>query len=107
MNSAWIKACDVDEIEVEDVIRFDYEDRTFAIYRTKENKYYATDGLCTHGQVHLADGLVMDNIIECPKHNGQFDFISGRAKRIPACIDLQIYPVKVENEQVFIELNES
>ena len=39
-----------------------------------DDEYYATDGLCTHEQVHLADGLVMDNIIECPKHNGRFDY---------------------------------
>ena len=107
MSQGWIKACDAGEIELEDVLRFDYEDRTFAIYRTKDNKFYATDGLCTHGNVHLASGFVMDNIIECPKHNGQFDFTSGKAKRIPACIDLRIYPVKIENNEVFIQISES
>jgi 3-phenylpropionate/trans-cinnamate dioxygenase ferredoxin subunit len=107
MSQGWIKACDASEIEMEDVIRFDYEDRTFAVYRTKDNKFYATDGLCTHGKVHLAHGFVMDNIIECPKHNGQFDFTSGKAKRIPACIDLRIYPVKIENDEVFIQLSEA
>ena len=107
MSQDWIKACDAGEIELEDVIRFDYEDRTFALYRSKDNKFYATEGLCTHGNVHLADGFVMDNIIECPKHNGQFDFTSGKAKRIPACVDLKIYPVKVENDEVFIQLSEA
>jgi 3-phenylpropionate/trans-cinnamate dioxygenase ferredoxin subunit len=107
MSQDWIKACDAGEIELEDVIRFDYEDRTFALYRSKDNKFYATEGLCTHGNVHLADGFVMKNIIECPKHNGQFDFTSGKAKRIPACIDLKIYPVKVENDEVFIQLSEA
>jgi 3-phenylpropionate/trans-cinnamate dioxygenase ferredoxin subunit len=104
MTEGWIKACDAGDIEFEDVLRFDYEDRTFALYRTKDNKYYATDGLCTHGRVHLADGFVMDTTIECPKHNGQFDFTTGKAKRIPACIDLRIYPVKVENAEVFIQI---
>ncbi|MDR3674471.1 MAG: MocE family 2Fe-2S type ferredoxin [Acidobacteriota bacterium] len=104
MNDGWIRACDAGEIEMEDVIRFDYEDRTFVVYRTKDNRFYATDGLCTHGKVHLADGFVMDNIIECPKHNGQFDFTTGRAKRTPACVDLRIYPVKVEDDQVFIQI---
>jgi 3-phenylpropionate/trans-cinnamate dioxygenase ferredoxin subunit len=105
MSQGWVKACDAGEIELEDVIRFDHEDRTFALYRSKDNKFYATDGLCTHGNVHLADGFVMNDIIECPKHNGQFDFTSGKAKRIPACIDLRIYPVKVENDEVFIQLS--
>ena len=63
----WIEACDADEVEAEDVIRFDHQGRTFAIYRSPDDEYFATDGLCTHEHVHLADGLVMDNIIECPE----------------------------------------
>ena len=31
-----------------EIIRFDYEDRTFAIYRTENSVYYASDGYCTH-----------------------------------------------------------
>ena len=106
MNPDWIKACDAGEIEMEDVVRFDYEDRTFAIYRSDDNKYYATEGLCTHGLAHLADGFVMGKIIECPKHNGQFDYTTGQAKRVPACLNLKTYPVKVEDGQVFIQLGE-
>ena len=44
---------------LEDVIRFDHDGRKFAIYRSPEDRYYATDGLCTHERAHLADGLVM------------------------------------------------
>jgi len=107
MNDGWIKASGTDEIEKDDVIRFDYNGRTFAVYRTKDDKFYATDGLCTHAYVHLADGFVMDNIIECPKHNGRFDFTTGRATRPPACTDLKTYPVKIEEGHVFIKLDVS
>lgn len=101
--SDWIEACQTDDIEQDDVIRFDHGDRTFAIYRTGDDKYYATDGLCTHGQVHLSGGLVMDNIIECPKHNGRFDFTTGQAKGAPACVDLKTYPVRIEGGRVLIQ----
>jgi 3-phenylpropionate/trans-cinnamate dioxygenase ferredoxin component len=104
MSDGWIKTCNADDIEPEDVIRFDYGGRTFAIYRTAGDKYYATDGLCTHGKVHLADGLVMENIIECPKHNGRFDFITGQAKGAPVCVNLKTYLVKVESGEVFIQI---
>jgi 3-phenylpropionate/trans-cinnamate dioxygenase ferredoxin component len=79
----WIVAGNANDIEEEDVIRFDYGGRTFAIYRSPEDEYFATDGLCTHEQVHLADGLVMDPVIECPKHNGRFDYRTGQAPRVP------------------------
>jgi len=101
----WIDACAADDIDNEDVIRFDHEGRTFAIYRSPEDEYYCTDGLCTHEQVHLADGLVMDHVIECPKHNGRFDYRSGKAQRAPVCEHLSIYPTRVEGDRVQIDLD--
>lgn len=101
----WTRACAADEIEAEDLIRFDHGDRTFAIYRSPADEYFCTDGLCTHEQVHLADGLVMDYVIECPKHNGQFDYRTGAAKRSPVCVNLATYPVKVEAGEVFIDID--
>ena len=102
MNDTWIEVCSTGEIEREDVIRFDHDGRTFAIYRTNDDAYYATDGLCTHANVHLSGGFVMDHIIECPKHNGRFDFTTGQAKGAPACVDLKTYPVKVDAGKVFL-----
>ena len=104
MTEQWIEAGGLEDIEPEDVMRFDHAGRSFALYRTEDNRYFATDGLCTHEKVHLADGLVMGTIIECPKHNGRFDFTTGKAKGAPACIDLATYPVKVEGGRIFIRL---
>ena len=104
MSDAWIKICRTEDIEPEDVVRFDHAGRTFAIYRTTDDKFFATDGLCTHQNVHLAGGFVMDHLIECPKHNGRFDFTTGQAKGAPVCVDLKTYPTKVEGGEVFIQL---
>jgi len=98
----WVEACATDDIETEDVIRFDYEGRTYAIYRSPDDEFYATDGICTHERAFLPDGLVLDNIIECPKHNGRFDYTTGRAKGAPVCVDLRTFPVKVEDGTVYI-----
>lgn len=100
----WVVACQVDEVEEEDVIRFDYDDQSFAIYRTSGETFYATDGYCSHERVHLAEGLVMDHIIECPKHNGRFDFTTGEPKRAPVCKAIRTYPVMVEGGQVYIKI---
>ena len=98
----WIDACAPDDIDQEDVIRFDHAGRTFAIYRTEDDRFFATAGLCTHEKIHLADGLVMGTVIECPKHNGRFDFVTGAAKGAPVCVDLATYPVRVEGGRVQI-----
>ena len=100
----WIEACGEDDVEAEDVIRFDHEGQAFAIYRSPDDQYFATDGLCTHEHVSLADGLVMDDIIECPKHNGRFSYKTGEAKGAPVCVNLRTYRVKVEGGAVFVEV---
>ena len=100
----WIEVCGIDDIDAEDVLRFDHKGQTFAVYRSPDNKFYATDGLCSHEKVHLADGLVMDHIIECPKHNGRFDYRSGTAKGAPACVNLKTYPTRVESGKIMIDL---
>ena len=102
--SEWIDACAADEIDEEDVIRWDHGGRTFALYHSPHGEFFCTDGLCTHEQVHLADGLVMDYVIECPKHNGQFDYRNGEAMRAPVCVNLATYPVKVEGGRVLVQV---
>lgn len=101
----WVAACKADEIDEEDVARFDHSGRSFAIYRSPDDAFYATDGHCTHEQFHLADGLVMDDIIECPKHNGRFNYKTGEAKGAPVCVNLKTYPVKVEAGTVYIRIS--
>lgn len=101
----WIVACAADEIDEEDVMRWDHAGRTFAIYHSPDGEFFCTDGLCTHENVHLAGGLVMDHIIECPKHNGQFDYRTGQAKRAPVCVDLRTYPVRAEGGRVWVQVD--
>lgn len=102
--SNWIEVCDRDEIDVEDVMRWDHDGKTFAIYRSPDDEFFATDGLCTHEHVHLAGGLVMDYVIECPKHNGQFDYRTGEATRAPVCVNLKTYKVRLDGDKVMIAL---
>jgi 3-phenylpropionate/trans-cinnamate dioxygenase ferredoxin component len=104
MSETWVEACGADEIAREDVRRFDHGERTFAIYRTDDDRYFATDGMCTHARVHLAGGFVMGTLIECPKHNGRFDFTTGKAMGAPACINLATVPVKLENGRIFVRV---
>ena len=100
----FIDACATSDIDAEDLIRFDHGGATYAIYHAPDGKFYATAGLCTHENVHLADGLVIGHLIECPKHNGQFDYRTGEAKRAPVCVNLKTFAVKVQAGRVFIEL---
>ncbi len=101
--SEWHRVCGTDEIDEEDVIQFNHGDKVYAVYNT-EKGFFATDGICTHEHQELADGIVIGTVIECPLHQGRFEITDGCALSAPVCIDLKTYPVKVENNNVFIEL---
>lgn len=104
-NVKWVSACGVDDIDEEDVLRFDHAGATFAIYRI-ESGYFASDGWCTHERAHLADGFVIGGEIECPLHQGRFEIATGKPKSPPVCVHLKTYPVKVEGDRVLLALPE-
>ena len=89
-----------------DVIRFDHGDKTYAVYRTHDDTFHATDGICTHGNTHLATGLVKGCLIECPKHNGRFDIRDGSPQRPPVCVPLATYPVRNVDGLLSIKVRE-
>tara|TARA_Y100000590_G_scaffold348099_1_gene398953 strand:+ start:777 stop:1088 length:312 start_codon:yes stop_codon:yes gene_type:complete len=102
--SEWIFVCEKDDIDFEDLKRFDYANKTYCIYSIKEG-FFATDGMCTHEDVHLEDGLVIDNEIECPMHQGIFNIKTGKVIQDPPCEDLKTYPIKIENNKIYIQLD--
>jgi 3-phenylpropionate/trans-cinnamate dioxygenase ferredoxin subunit len=104
MSESWIDAGSADRMSLEDVAPFEHEGRQYALYRTADGRYFATDGICTHEYADLAEGYVSGTIIECPMHNGRFDFTTGEAKGAPACIDLKTYPVRIEGGRLFLKL---
>lgn len=98
----WIEVCASADLDREDVIRFDHGRRTYALCRDAESRLYATDGICTHGNTHLADGLVKGGIIECPKHNGRFNLHDGSPARSPVCRGLNTYPIEERRGRIWL-----
>lgn len=105
--TVWLDVCAVEDIDLEDVMRFDHDGRTFAVYRSAKGEVFATEGLCTHEQVHLCDGLVIDDTIECPKHNGRFNYRTGAPLRAPVCVALATYPARIANGRIEIAPGET
>jgi Na+-transporting NADH:ubiquinone oxidoreductase subunit F len=101
----WVEACRAADLGLADVVRFDHGKKTYALYRTQDGELYSTDGLCTHGNVHLSKGLVKGNLIECSKHNGRFNLIDGSPARVPVCRGLVTYPIAERNGRIFINVS--
>jgi Na+-transporting NADH:ubiquinone oxidoreductase subunit F len=100
----WVEICAAADLGPADVIRFDHGKKTYALYRDDEGRLYATDGVCTHGNTHLADGLVKGKIIECPKHNGRYNLVDGSPARAPVCRGLATYPLEERQGRLHLNL---
>jgi MocE subfamily Rieske [2Fe-2S] domain protein len=100
----WVDVCDTARLGHADVLRFDHGQKTFALYRDEEDKLYATDGVCTHGNTHLSEGLIVGNMIECAKHNGRFNLIDGSPARAPICRGLVTYPSEVRAGRIHVNI---
>lgn len=103
MTDQWLDACATDEIDEEDLITLELAGRVLAIYNTPEG-FFATDGMCTHEDESLGDGLVMDGVIECPLHQGRFCVRTGKALSAPAVTDLRTYEIRVENGRILVRV---
>lgn len=100
----WLEICAAADLGTADVIRFDHGKKTYALIRDEEGKLFATDGICTHGNVHLSNGLVKGKIIECPKHNGRFHLADGSPARAPICRGLATYPIEERQGRIWLNV---
>lgn len=69
------------------------------------DEFFVINDTCTHGEASLSEGDIIDGEIECPFHSGRFDIRTGAATMFPCVKALTVYPVKVEDDQVFAALD--
>lgn len=100
----WLDVCCDEDLRSGDIIRFDHGQKSFVVCRDAANSLYATDGVCTHGNTHLSQGLLIGGMIECPKHNGRFNLADGSPARAPICRGLATYPVTERNGKIRINV---
>jgi 3-phenylpropionate/trans-cinnamate dioxygenase ferredoxin component len=71
-----------------------------------DGAYYAIDDVCTHDGGPLDQGEVFEHQIECPRHGARFDVRTGKALTLPAIFPIKTYPVRVEGNDILVELEE-
>jgi Na+-transporting NADH:ubiquinone oxidoreductase subunit F len=103
-SEGWVAACETIRLRRADVLRFDHDKKTYALCRNEEGKLFAIDGMCTHGNTHLSDGLIKQGVIECPKHNGRYNLIDGSPARAPICRGISTYPTEERNGFIWVNV---
>ncbi len=65
---------------------------------------YATAAVCPHHAAWLSEGTIEGELVNCPRHQGQFHIPTGRKTRGPQCPDLRIYPVEIRGGVIWVEI---
>lgn len=100
---AWHQILEMSELAPGDMKAVQVEGLDIAIYRVGDD-VYVTQGMCTHGDAILADGLLDGNEVECPYHSGIFDVRTGEPLDGPVTVPLRVFPVRLENDFIFVKL---
>jgi 3-phenylpropionate/trans-cinnamate dioxygenase ferredoxin component len=61
--TTWVPTCSTDDVDAEDVVPFEHDGREYAIYRSADDEWSATDGQCTHQDADLCDRLVLGTVV--------------------------------------------
>jgi 3-phenylpropionate/trans-cinnamate dioxygenase ferredoxin subunit len=69
-----------------------------------DGKYYAFGDICTHMTCKLSEGSIKGNSVTCPCHFSVFDVKTGKVLSGPASKPEPIFKVKVEREQILVDL---
>jgi 3-phenylpropionate/trans-cinnamate dioxygenase ferredoxin subunit len=104
MDGEWHLVASTDDIEEEDVLGVNVEGTAVAVYNVK-GEFYATENICTHAFAFLSEGVVIDDIIECPVHQGRFHIPTGAPKGAPVSVALDTYATKIEDGKVYVRLD--
>lgn len=103
-SDGWIIVCEGKRLQCADLLRFDHGKKTYAVCRDEEGQLFALDGMCTHGNAHLAEGVVKQGTIECPKHNGRYRLKDGSPARAPVCRGTATYSIQEKQGLLWINV---
>ncbi len=100
----FVRAASVDDIPEGRAIVVDIDGDSLALARV-EGGIYCIDNICTHDGGPLGEGELDGTALECPRHGARFDVCTGRALSFPAVVPVNTYDVRIEGQDVLVDLS--
>ena len=94
--------CNLDELKEKTGKRFIVDEVEIAIFKI-DSEVFALSNICPHQQTNLIyDGFIEGEFVTCPAHGWKFNLRTGR--KDSGSNGLQVYPVEVVDDRVFIKV---
>ena len=101
--AAFVRACAVSDVPEGGVISVVLNGDEIAIVKTG-GEFFAIRDWCSHAAVPLSEGEVDGFTIECWLHGSCFDVRTGDPTNLPATEPVQVYPVKIQGDDVLVSI---
>jgi nitrite reductase (NADH) small subunit len=100
----FVAAVAAGEVPAGTAVEVTVDGRVVAIFNVG-GTFHALSGRCPHRGGPLGQGFLDGNQVSCPWHNYTFDVATGE-NVVNADLKVPRYPVKVEDGQVFVKVDE-
>ena len=97
------RACSLGDLPEVGAIQVIIAGEMIADVRDEAGDVHAISDMCTHATVPLSEGEVDDCTIECWLHGSRFDLRTGEPTGLPAITPVDVYPVTIEGDDVFVD----
>ncbi|MFO0996541.1 MAG: non-heme iron oxygenase ferredoxin subunit [Alphaproteobacteria bacterium] len=102
---AWHRVAAKGDVKEDAALGVEANGCPLALFRIGD-RCYATSNICTHEFAFLSDGYVEGEYVECPLHQGRFHIPTGKAQGVPVEDDVKTYAVKIEGDDVLVDVPE-
>jgi 3-phenylpropionate/trans-cinnamate dioxygenase ferredoxin subunit len=100
---SFVRACATSDVEPGTALAVTVDDVAVAVVRDGDD-WYAVYDECSHAAIPLSEGEVEGSQIECWLHGSMFDLRTGKPTNLPATEPVAIYPVRVEGDDILIDV---
>lgn len=83
-----------------------FDDRAVLVFRIGDD-FYAVEDVCSHDGQPLTEGTLEGFAVECPRHFARFDVRSGKPLCMPAVEPIATYEVRVQGDDVLLQLRDA
>ena len=102
MNDEFIKIADITDIGLNQSHSFNIAGLDILICHTSKG-IFAVEDRCSHADIPLCGGQIVENYISCPVHGAVFDLTDGSVQSPPAFEDIKTFEVLVEGTSISVK----
>ena len=104
MSKEYLRVASKDEIAPGTVKKVEARGERIALCNVS-GRFYAVEDMCTHDGASFGAAHLEGNEITCPRHGAAFDVTTGAVTRLPAAVPVKSYNVRVNGDDIEVEMD--